>query len=371
MRQRLSAIISSVFREREFMHYDEEKGMRVVKLTVRSQIIASAVFAAMIGYTGVATGAAVMAAPDGHLEQQLADSRLEAKKMRTHVAALRNDIDMQAARLAKRQNFLASLYEGKADLGELAMILPKEGSNDVSSPSLMQAFTRLEETQLAFVDEASTAAEARYRDHQATLRSLGLRPERFVRQSVLGGVGGPDIGATADGSPLNDADPHFAQLFLSWKKLDLLEKGLNAVPSYKPVKSYTYTSGYGVRFDPFKGTTAMHQGVDMSGPVGEPIYAAAEGTIVRSGRHGGYGKLVEIDHGSGLTTRYAHMSRLDVRVGDRVARGEKIGGMGSTGRSTGSHLHYEVRIDGRAVNPMPFLETADIGAMPSSIVGAK
>ena len=94
----------------------------------------------------------------------------------------------------------------------------------------------------------------------------------------------------------------------------------------------------------------------MAGAVGEPVLAAGEGRVVRAGWHGGYGKLVEIAHGKGLTTRYAHLSRLDVKKGDRVKPGEQIGGMGSTGRSTGSHLHYEVRLDGRAVNPMPFLE---------------
>jgi murein DD-endopeptidase MepM/ murein hydrolase activator NlpD len=103
----------------------------------------------------------------------------------------------------------------------------------------------------------------------------------------------------------------------------------------------------------------MHRGVDLAGAVGEPIRAAANGVIVKAGWVSGYGNYVEIDHGSGISTRYGHMSRFAVRSGDRVGRGEQIGAMGSTGRSTGSHLHYEVHIDGEAVNPMPFLEASD------------
>jgi murein DD-endopeptidase MepM/ murein hydrolase activator NlpD len=104
----------------------------------------------------------------------------------------------------------------------------------------------------------------------------------------------------------------------------------------------------------------MHRGVDLAGPVGEDIYAAADGVVVAAGYHsGGYGRFIEIDHGAGIVTRYGHLSRIGVRKGDAVKRGEDIGGMGSTGRSTGSHLHYEVLIDGDQVNPMPFLEASD------------
>jgi murein DD-endopeptidase MepM/ murein hydrolase activator NlpD len=104
----------------------------------------------------------------------------------------------------------------------------------------------------------------------------------------------------------------------------------------------------------------MHAGIDLSGPVGTPIYATADAIVLRSGWNaGGYGNLVELDHGRGINTRYGHLSYMAVRPGQRVKRGELIGRMGSTGRSTGSHLHYEVRIDGRAVNPIPFMKSTD------------
>jgi murein DD-endopeptidase MepM/ murein hydrolase activator NlpD len=104
----------------------------------------------------------------------------------------------------------------------------------------------------------------------------------------------------------------------------------------------------------------MHPGIDLAGQYGTPIYATADGTVLRAGwNSGGYGNLVEIDHGRGITTRYGHMSIILVSEGQHVTRGQQVGRMGSTGRSTGNHLHYEVRIDGRAVNPIPFMKSTD------------
>lgn len=169
--------------------------------------------------------------------------------------------------------------------------------------------------------------------------------------------------ALAVGGPFDSAsqgDPTFKSLFSSWKKLDNLADGAIAVPSDKPVKSAEFTSGYGVRSDPFNGGAARHQGIDLAGPQGTPIYATADGVVSEAGyNNGGYGNLVKLDHGKGIETRYGHMSVIMVKPGQQVTRGMQIGRMGSTGRSTGSHLHYEVRIDGRAVNPIPFMKSND------------
>ena len=102
----------------------------------------------------------------------------------------------------------------------------------------------------------------------------------------------------------------------------------------------------------------MHAGIDFKGPIGSPIYAAADGRVTFAGVRSGYGNAIEITHGNGMLTRYAHLSRIDVKVGQAVAAGSTIGGLGNTGRSTGPHLHFEVRINDRAVNPRPFLEAA-------------
>lgn len=177
------------------------------------------------------------------------------------------------------------------------------------------------------------------------------------------GQGGPY--EAAGGSAVGKADPQFRSLFLSWKKQDgfqpgAVQQGTIAIPSIKPIKtSVAFTSGFGVRSDPFRGGAAMHAGIDLAGPIGTPIYATADGVVGRAEWANGYGNLVELEHGRGIATRYGHLSRLIVRAGDMVKRGDLIALMGSTGRSTGSHLHYEVRLDGRAVNPVPFLQSAD------------
>jgi murein DD-endopeptidase MepM/ murein hydrolase activator NlpD len=167
----------------------------------------------------------------------------------------------------------------------------------------------------------------------------------------------------AQGGPFDaatKADPTFKSLFTSWKKLDNITDSAIAVPSDKPVKTAEFTSGYGIRSDPFQGRAARHQGIDLAAPYGTPIYATADGVVTDAGyNNGGYGNLIKVDHGRGIETRYGHLSAILVRSGQRIVRGQQIGRMGSTGRSTGNHLHYEVRIDGRAVNPIPFMKSND------------
>lgn len=192
-------------------------------------------------------------------------------------------------------------------------------------------------------------------------------------------AGGPLISA-ASPEARGDiaADAQFRSLFMSWKKLDGGNTGAIPIPSVQPVSNLKFTSNFGIRSDPFRGTAAMHAGVDIPGPIGTPIYATADGIVSHAGRQGGYGNLVEINHGKGIATRYGHLSRIIVADNARVKRGQLIAMMGSTGRSTGSHLHYEVRIDGHAVNPVPFLTTADyllaaqdraVGVIPVSTGG--
>lgn len=165
--------------------------------------------------------------------------------------------------------------------------------------------------------------------------------------------------ATELESGLGEADANFRAIFASWKKMDNVVHATVSIPSSKPVDNMMLTSSFGVRSDPFNGRRRAHKGIDIPGPVGTPIYATADGIVGRSQWVSGYGNLVEITHGNGIETRYGHMSKLIVAPNERVRRGQVIGLMGSTGRSTGSHLHYEVRIDGEAVNPMPFIQSSD------------
>jgi murein DD-endopeptidase MepM/ murein hydrolase activator NlpD len=208
------------------------------------------------------------------------------------------------------------------------------------------------EAMQADVQAIKAAADQRFQLTAQEVRKLGLDPKRLQSNNPqYQGTGGPFEAV----QPLK-ADPQFKQLFTSWKKLDQIEQGTIAIPSTQPVRGTSLTSGYGVRSDPFRGRAAMHAGIDLAGPIGTAIYATADGFVGRSEWANGYGNLVELNHGRGIQTRYGHLSRSMVSAGQRVKRGDVIGLMGSTGRSTGSHLHYEVRIDGKAVNPIPFMQ---------------
>lgn len=221
-------------------------------------------------------------------------------------------------------------------------------AREVRTPSKFREATKMA---VALICTSFVPAEAFAADLLEALDSVPAKPD--VDQ------------ATAQGGPFETArasfDPKFKALFLGWKRLDPAAPGMIAIPSAKPVPAAQarFTSSFGSRSDPFKGTRAMHSGIDLAGPVGTSIYATADGYVGRAGVVGGYGNLVELEHGKGIQTRYGHLSSMLVRAGQRVKRGDLIARMGSTGRSTGSHLHYEVRVDGRAVNPIPFMESAD------------
>ena len=247
--------------------------------------------------------------------------------------------------------FLSALLVGWSGYS-VAQLFAPQGAPAAANPYALQLKQLAAETErrVRLVEQRQLALAAALDDDMdpESLKRLGFYPVA----AAAGAVGGPYDAA--------NGDPTFKQLFTSWKKLDNLASGAIAIPSEKPVKSAEFTSAFGVRSDPFRRAAAMHAGIDLAGPVGTPIYATADGIISRAGwNSGGYGNLVEIDHGRGIVTRYGHLSKMTVNEGQRVSRGQMIGRMGSTGRSTGSHLHYEVRIDDNPVNPIPFMRSTD------------
>jgi murein DD-endopeptidase MepM/ murein hydrolase activator NlpD len=151
-------------------------------------------------------------------------------------------------------------------------------------------------------------------------------------------------------------DPRFTRMLTALERMEAMEMALAGIPTSMPAAVGLMSSGFGYRSDPFTGSGAMHAGLDFKGPIGTPILAAADGKVTFAGWQGGYGNCIEITHANGLVTRYAHMSSFTAALGADVKRGVQIGRMGSTGRSTGSHLHFEVRINGSAINPLKFLE---------------
>ncbi len=180
-------------------------------------------------------------------------------------------------------------------------------------------------------------------------------------RSTYSGQGGPLGGATVSTRSFDNASlsSRFDRLMLDIDRLNLMRVAADRVPYAMPLQtSFRFTSGFGGRNDPFGRGRRAHAGVDLAAPRGTAILATADGVITTAGRESGYGNVVRIRHEIGHETVYAHLSRIRAKVGQKVSRGEQIGDMGSTGRSTGSHLHYEVRVNGQPVNPMTYLEAA-------------
>lgn len=161
------------------------------------------------------------------------------------------------------------------------------------------------------------------------------------------------------GQALDNQDSGFRKLLDQWKAFDRPTPPHVSLPSQRPVDSFRYTSSFGVRSDPFRRTATMHAGIDLAAPTGTPVHATADGIVSRAEVASGYGNLVQLDHGASVQTRYGHLSQILVKSGQRVHRGDVIALVGSTGRSTGSHLHYELRVADRAIDPLPFMAGGD------------
>ena len=251
---------------------------------------------------------------------------------------------------------------------------------------LASAQTQEQQKQQAYMRESLDAMAIRLGQMQAEMQRLdalgvrlakvsGMKPSEFSFDKPPA-QGGPYLPAPDRDISLESMNKQMANLTLSMDdrndKLLALETMLmqdrsNAwlIPSVSPVKSSWFSSNFGWRIDPFTGKEAMHEGVDFVVPTGTPVYASAGGVVDYAGPHPQFGNLVEIDHGNGVITRYAHNSKVLVKVGQMVKRGEKISLSGSTGRATGPHMHFEVRYKGVAQNPARFLKDRDTNDITS------
>ena len=220
---------------------------------------------------------------------------------------------------------------------------------------LQSSLDQIERRQMAALSSVEDRMESRVRRMRSVFTDLGLDMPQLEAATPRAGVGGPFVPVKLAA----DAGAFERQLYrinFTRAQVERLNRTLALVPYRKPVVGQVeFTSGFGVRSDPFLGRPAMHTGLDFRAAMGDPVRATANGKVVSSGWAGGYGRMVEIDHGNGLSTRYGHLSEIGVKVGDQIKIGQVIGAVGSTGRSTGPHLHYETRIDRVAVDPQKFL----------------
>ena len=229
------------------------------------------------------------------------------------------------------------------------------GAENSTLPPEARALEQLEARQNIFAVSLLKRVNARIARVEGAVSKLGMNPVTLLRRAARGGQGGPFIPYRVRGKAKLFGDS-FAALENALFRMEVLERTLVAAPSDNPTNRFLVSSGFGYRRDPFTGRPAMHSGLDFRGEHGTPVFTTAPGSITYVGYRPGYGKTVDIDHGQGIMTRYAHLSGFLVRTGEKVEAGRRIGLMGSTGRSTSSHLHFEVRLHGQALNPRRFLE---------------
>ncbi|WP_420381207.1 peptidoglycan DD-metalloendopeptidase family protein [Novosphingobium sp.] len=360
MRGWMRAHATRWFPEREFFMRSEGH-VRFVRISTRFQTrIAAALAVMVLSWVGVLAWALIGQVFDGSdrhalLQREAAVANAESRVTRYHA-----NLDAVATDLKRRQDFLEKAVQSV--IGPIPATLPKGTVSDSTgetartvrkiSQAMPQAagLARIEARQIAFAERLTRFADDRANAASGAIRKVGLNPD-----SVIAGD------AHAQGGPLirlgwNGIDPRFERLAASLGQMSAINAGLAHIPNAMPASFEYISSGFGVRTDPIVGGAAFHPGLDFKGPVGAPIYAAATGEVSFTGVRQGYGNCVEISHGHGLVTRYAHMSRIIAHLGQTVVAGTPIGAIGSTGRSTGPHLHFEVRVNDRPVNPRPFLE---------------
>jgi murein DD-endopeptidase MepM/ murein hydrolase activator NlpD len=303
-------------------------------------------------------------------EDRIAELRAQIDRTTSRQLLDQEQFEQKLDELARRESVLESRATalGGGDPATTGSIKPKSGSDPTAGSTrgdhgrqssigallgrLEASLDRVEHRQAVTLSQIQDRFENKARQIRSALAQLGLKPDSPAS-------GGPFVPVKAPAE-----DPAFGQALL---RVNLARAEANAlagtllkVPVRKPVVGdIDESSPFGVRMDPIVHEAAMHTGIDFRGDVGDPIRATAAGTVTIAGWSGGYGNMVEIDHGNGLATRYGHLSEIAVDVGDSVRSGEVVGKLGSTGRSTGPHLHYEVRVKGEPVDPQKFLDAGN------------
>lgn len=339
--------------------------VRFIKVSAKVQMAGVAIVAVLLlAWLVSMAGMAISQYMSTRDRLALLNREAKVASAESRVAEYRDDLKSVAEDLTRRQDALEKMTDVLPDdikaadtvtdsTGEAAKTVDKVSAALPEAAGL----PKIEARQLALVERLTRFADRRSAVAAERIRALGLNPDAMVaRLNDRSAQGGPLI--ELFGPKKRAIDPRFERLGLSLARMDALERGLAGIPQHTPASLEYISSGFGYRADPFTGGAAFHAGLDFKGPIGAPIFAAANGRVSFVGVQQGYGNVVEVDHGNGLMTRYAHMSGFRARVGQPVEAGQVIGLIGNTGRSTGPHLHFEVRINDRAVNPRPFLEAA-------------
>jgi hypothetical protein len=325
-------------------------------------------------------------------EDRIAELRAQVDRMSSRQLLDQEQVEHKLDQVLRRQTTLeqrANTLSTLPDLGITGAIRsPGRGDRSVTKPApindkspsigsgrkaaignidgmltrLASSLDRVETEQAAALTSIESGYDFKARRIRSVLSELGIDAGKSTPNADA--TGGPFVAARLR-SDSSAFERQLHRIGLARAHVDQLNRTLANVPVRKPVTGeIDASSGFGMRIDPFLKSPAMHTGLDMRGEPGDPVRATANGTVTFAGWQGGYGKMVEIDHGNGVATRYGHLSSIDTEVGHTIKTGQIIGKVGTTGRSTGPHLHYETRIDGEAVDPQRFLRAgAKLGAV--------
>jgi murein DD-endopeptidase MepM/ murein hydrolase activator NlpD len=370
---RLHRSLEELFPERH-LYVRSGGAMKAFVLTSRKQMVAAGGVAACALWMGVCTAAMLVnllsasssdreiARLKAQSERYVADRQARLDSAMARLNATSGSNVQMANAIEKRHAALALLladFKGAPGAAEaLTPTITRALARADASPARRVEMVRLGQEEL--LESADSFARSRAERLRLAFRMAGLPPSSFVdRTASLGGplIESKDPRALA---AVLDVDDDFA-VRIQRAARDLSEAralgdAAQTLPLARPTTDGTKSSGFGVRFDPFTHRPAYHSGLDFAGRYATPVYATGPGVVSFTGQRSGYGNVVEIDHGRGLKTRYAHLSAFAVHTGQRVGVGQRIAAMGSTGRSTGTHLHYEVWVNGRAQNPGRFLK---------------
>jgi murein DD-endopeptidase MepM/ murein hydrolase activator NlpD len=358
--------ITALFPERHIYIRSGGVMRKVVLSPSRQSILAAGVGGmalwSLLATGGVALNAAQLSAKDAEIareksnaERLLADRQARLNAAVAQLNATQGTVGEMAENVESRHNAIAMLVAELTDGSPAVQSLAAVNSKD---PALRVQAIRADQERL--LDQAESVAKTRAERLRLAFRMAGLNPSSFTpRNAPLGGplVEAKDPRALA---VVLDVDEDFARRVqrasANLAEMRTLTVAAERLPIREPTSTGYRTSSFGVRYDPFTTRPAFHAGVDFGGGLMTPITATGPGTVSFAGVRSGYGNTVEVDHGSGLKTRYAHLHKITVRQGQQVAVGQRVGGMGTTGRSTGVHLHYEVWVNGRVQNPDRFLK---------------
>ena len=343
-------------------------------LSTNKQAMAAATVAFLALWLGLSSAAALSGALSlgagdqaalrirAYYERLIADRQARLNSAVAELSQNSGSVQDLAQAIEQRHQALSLLLAPlRGEQGAAAQLAPLKAPQAASAVDRVR-FVRMDQERL--LDQAETFAKSRADRLRLALKLAGLDPGALMSRAS-GGLGGPLIEGKDPKAlaAVLDVDEGFAgriqHAAASLGEMRVLSTALEKVPLAAPTASAARSSGFGVRFDPFTGRPAFHSGLDFAGGLSTPIFSTGPGVISFTGVRTGYGNTIEIDHGGGFKTRYAHLQAIAVGVGQRVAVGQRIGAMGSTGRSTGPHLHYEIWVDGRPQNPDRFLRAGE------------